>query len=134
VVIIGGGLVGCETALWLALLGKEVTVVEILPEVATAIFRPSRIMLLDLLKAKKGQILTGTRAEEITENGIIIQGQNSRRTLDCDTIGLATGLKSQRNLYESLKNEVAEIYMIGDCKEPRKIINAVWDAFHIACR
>jgi 2-enoate reductase len=134
VVLIGGGLVGCETALWLAQQGKSVTVVEVLPEVATAIFRPSRTMLLDILKAKKAKILTGTCAEEIRENGVIVRGQHSSQTLECDTVALATGLKSQRNLYDSLKNDITEIYVIGDSKEPRKIINAIWDAFHIASR
>jgi 2-enoate reductase len=135
VVVIGGGLVGCETALWLALQGRQTTIVELLPEVATSIFRPSRLMLLDLLRAHKAEILTCTRAEEIDEKGVAISGaQGVRRTLECQTVALAAGLKPRRELYEALRPDVPELYLIGDCKEPRKIINAVWDGFHIAAR
>jgi 2-enoate reductase len=133
--MVGGGLVGCETALWLAMQGKKVTIIEALAEVATDIFRPSRLMLLDLLKANGAEIMTGTCLTEVTNEGVITTDKASLKyNLNCDTVALATGLKPERELYEALRRDIVELYMIGDCKEPRKVINAIWDGYHIASR
>lgn len=62
-VIIEGGLVSCEAALWLASQGKRVTIVEALPEIATGkMFCANRVMLLDLLIEKE----VGIMKEECT--------------------------------------------------------------------
>lgn len=135
VVVIGGGLVGCETALWLTSEGKRVTIVEVLPELATGIFKANRAMLLDMLAANKVEAMTDTCVEEITADGVNVMDRNSRRkTIMCDTVALAAGLKPNRELYEFLRGDVPEIYIVGDCKEPRKIRHAIWDAFHVAYR
>ena len=46
-----------------------------------------------------------------------------------DTIVLAVGLMPQRELVEAVQNKVPEVYAIGDCVEPRKVINAIWEGF-----
>jgi len=132
VVVAGGGLVGCEAALWLAEQGKNVTVVEMLPEVITGIHQSNRSMLLDLLAEKKVQIMTNTKILEVTDEGIIILDRGSnRKSITCDTVALAIGLKPETALYGSLVSEISELYAIGDCKEPRKIHHAIWDAFAV---
>lgn len=134
VVVVGGGLVGCETALWLANQGKRVTIIEMLPEIATGICHANRSMLLDMLGEKKVELITNTSMEGVTDTGINVIDRNfRRRVIMCDTVTLALGLESQQELYESLRGESVELYAIGDCKEPRKILHAVWDGYSITC-
>jgi len=52
VIIVGGGLVGCETGLHLAEKGKKVTIIDMLPEVAQDVIFMARFSLLEALKNK----------------------------------------------------------------------------------
>ena len=45
---------------------------------------------------------------------------------------IATGFKAENSLYDELKDEIDEIYKIGDCVEPRKFIDATQEAYLIA--
>jgi len=135
VVVIGGGLVGCEVALWLANQGKKVTVVEALPEMAEGIYEANRVMLLDMLKDKNVELLTNTRLKEIIDEGVkVIDTDFREETLLCDTVALAMGLEPCAKLFESLRGDITEVYLVGDAKEPRKIMHALWDGYHIAAR
>jgi len=108
VVMIGGGLVGCETALWLANQGKKVTIVEILPEMPTGeMCHANQFMLLDLLRDKKVEFMTDTSLEEVVDEGVKVIDRNfNRKTIPCDTVALALGLAPERRLYESLREIV----------------------------
>jgi len=133
VVVIGGGLVGCETALYLAQQGKRLTIVEILDSVARDMFAVNRMHLLKLLADTDVRILTGANPLEITDEGVTIADKDGKRnTLKADTVVLALGLKPNRRLEETLRDKVPEIYAIGDCVEPRKVINAIWEGFRFA--
>ena len=133
VVIMGGGLEGCETALWLAKQGKKVTILEILPQLIPGIHRANRDMLLDLLEDSAVDILTNIKVQEITDNGVVcIDRKLNTRRIDADTVVLAIGLKPDKKLYNSLAGETREIYEIGDCKKPRKIGDAIWEATMLA--
>jgi len=134
-VVVGGGLVGCETALWLIQQGLQVTVIEQKATAAADVFIPSRLMLLNLLKYHQAPIMTGTRLAEVTDAGVLVSTDApQKQLLECDTVALAAGLKPDRQLYEALRGDIGEIYAVGDCQEPRKIKHAVWDAYHVASR
>jgi 2-enoate reductase len=134
VAVIGGGLVGCEISLWLANLGKKIKIVELLADMANgSTFYANRDMMLDLLKEKEVEFIINSKLDEVMDEGISIVDKNlTRRTIRCDTVVLASGLEPERELYESLLGEETEFLVIGDCKEPRKIRNAIWDGYHIA--
>ncbi len=134
VVVVGGGLVGCETALWLAEEGKQVTIIEILPELMTAgvsIPRMNRFMLLDLLALNKVKIITGACIREITAGGTIVTGRGFNKTIKADTIVLATGLKPDDGLFQELNGRFSQIYSVGDCQEARNIMGAIWDGYEV---
>ena len=138
VVIIGGGMDSCETALWLAKQGKSVTVVASHQVMARGVAESSvrvsapRAMLLDLLAEKKVQILTYTGVVEVKRDSVIVVDRDFRRkVIGCDTVVLAPSLKSEKELYESLIGEFVELYEIGDCKEPRRIGDAIWDGWAV---
>jgi len=133
VVMLGGGLVGCETALHLAQKGRKLTIVETLDDIARDMCTPNRMHLLQLLKDEKVDILTGSQALEIKDEGVVIADKSGKRSiLSADTVVLALGLKSSDQLSETIRDKVPEVYAIGDCVEPRKVTNAIWEGFRTA--
>ncbi len=131
-IVVGGGLEGSETALWLAQQGKKVTIVEMLPEVGTGVVGANRAMLLDLLSDLRVDAVTNARLHEITSEGIVVLTKDMHvRQLECDTVALAIGMAPNRKLYDSLAGEIGEVYDIGDCKKPRKIHDAVWEGWTV---
>lgn len=133
VVVVGGGLIGCETALYLAQKGKKLTIVEMLDGVMLDMYSANRMHLLKLLTDADVNILTETKCLEIRDNGITIADKYGKRsTLEADTVVLAVGLKSNERLLAALKDKIPEVYAIGDCVEPRKVINAIWEGFRTA--
>ncbi len=135
VVVVGGGLVGCETALWLAKQKRKVTVIEKMPDLMMAglpVAGPNRLMLLNLLTQNNVEIMTNTSIQEITDEGVIvIDNQFRSKEIKCDTVALALGLNPEDQLYQALTGKVKQIYAIGDCKEPRRILEAIWEAYTV---
>lgn len=137
VVVVGGGLVGCEAALYLADKGKSVTLVEMLPEIAADVIYMTRPSLLAELEAKRINCLTGLKLKEVTGTGIVAEDSSAAtRRLPADTVIMATGLKPENKLYQELYRDlngiVDELYEIGDCVQPRKFIDAVQEAYLVA--
>jgi 2-enoate reductase len=136
VLVVGGGLIGCETALWLAQQGKKVTIVEILGDLMIGgipVQHMNRLMLLDLLKFHRVEIFTNTSLLEITQNGVdLLDGGSERRNFPADTIVLAVGLKPDRELYQTLEGQTPNLYAIGDSRKAQNIMNSIWDAYEVA--
>ncbi|MBI4188816.1 MAG: FAD-dependent oxidoreductase [Chloroflexi bacterium] len=89
--------------------------------------------LLKLLAEAKVKVLIETSTLGVNDEGITVAdkaGKGSR--LVADTVVLAVGLIPQRELVEALQDKVPEVYAIGDCVEPRKVINAIWEGFRTA--
>jgi 2-enoate reductase len=134
VVVVGGGLVGCEVALWLAEEGKQVTIVEMLPELMTggiSVPRMNRYMLIDLLALHKVNVITNACVQGITSEGVTVTKKGFEKALQADTIVMATGLKADNALAEDLTGRFARLYVIGDCQEPRNIMGAIWDGYEV---
>ncbi len=130
VVIVGGGLVGCETGLHLAEKGKNVTIIDMLPEVAQDVIFMSKFSLLQALKEKGVKTEGGLELVEITDKGAVVkESSGNTRELPCDTVIISVGFKANDSLYLQLENHVNEIYKIGDCIEARKFIDATQEAY-----
>lgn len=130
VLVAGGGMAGCDTALFLALEGKDVTIIEMLPDVATDINPMSRAALLDMLDQNGVTIHTGKTIRKITMEGVILCNEKGREeNLKGDTIVLAFGARSENKYVESIKDNVKEVYIVGDCSSPRKVGEAIHEGF-----
>jgi NADPH-dependent 2,4-dienoyl-CoA reductase/sulfur reductase-like enzyme len=126
VVVIGGDMVGCETADFLAHQGKTVTVTRRGPRMAVKVMRGLRPALLERLRSKGVTMLTGVRYEEVVPAGLVITDKDgNRRTIEADTVVLAAGAESRTQLQRDLQGRVAELHQVGDCVAPRGILEAI---------
>ena len=133
VAIIGGGEVGCELAELLAEKGKKVIVVEVLDELASKLPSRQRHFLSYQLACRGIQMLTKTKCEEITDKGLqIINMWGEKESIELDTIVIATGSTPNNSLAEELKGKLKNLYTIGDCVEPRRIVNAIEEGTRVA--
>ena len=131
VVVVGGGFVGIETALHLAMQGKKVTVVEMLDRVLAETMSPIDIMMLSKMIAESGiTILTSTKLIGIEDAKITVESNGVQSTIDCDTVVLAIGFRANNSLEEELKDKVKDIVTVGDAVAPRKVLNATWEGYH----
>ncbi|MBI4331275.1 MAG: FAD-dependent oxidoreductase [Chloroflexi bacterium] len=125
VAVVGGELVGCETAELLAQKGKKVTVLRRGEEMAADVGPSQRGPLLERLAAKGVRLLPGVKYEEINRKGLVITNKQGQKELvRADTVVIAAGSRPNNKLAEDLKGKVAGLYVIGDCQKPGKIVDA----------
>ncbi|MDQ5841815.1 MAG: FAD-dependent oxidoreductase [Chloroflexota bacterium] len=137
VVMVGGGMIGCETALWLAQQGKHVTIVEQLPELMEAgqvpVPHANRIMLIDMLRQQGVDVATDAYLAEITPDGVTVTaGDFHTTTIPAETVGISIGLEPDRELYHSLQGSLPSVYLVGDAQGVRNVMGAVWDGYEVA--
>jgi pyruvate/2-oxoglutarate dehydrogenase complex dihydrolipoamide dehydrogenase (E3) component len=132
VVVLGGGLVGSETAIHLHQLGHEVTIVEMGDDFA----RDATLWHKQAIKQqfRKGvELLLNTRAVAITEEGVQVEDQNgTRRVVPADSVFCAVGLRSNAQVRESLRFVVPDFITVGDCEQPAQVFEAVSRAYYRA--
>ncbi|MEE8420014.1 MAG: FAD-dependent oxidoreductase [Dehalococcoidales bacterium] len=132
VVVIGGALVGCEIAEFLADRGKKVTVTRRGPQMAAEVGLSNRDFLLSRLMTKGVTLLPGVKYQEITPRGLVITtAAGESQAIAADTIVLAAGSVPENELYEKLSGGATEIHCIGDCAKPRTIRDAIAEGFRI---
>jgi 2,4-dienoyl-CoA reductase-like NADH-dependent reductase (Old Yellow Enzyme family)/thioredoxin reductase len=138
-VIIGGGLAGCETADFmadtsdnLAAESTDVTILEMLDDVATDGVAAPRHLLLERLRAKRVRILTNAEVKEILDDGVVFVRNGQEESIrGVEHVVLAMGAMPLDNLSEAIKDKVAEVHVIGDAKEPRRVLEATASAAEI---
>jgi NADPH-dependent 2,4-dienoyl-CoA reductase/sulfur reductase-like enzyme len=139
VLVLGGGSSGCETADFIAHpvddlnpRGKRVTIMEMLDNVALDELGPTRSQLIQRLRTKGIEIITGARVTEVLADGVKYTKDGQDQTLrGFDTIVIAMGTQSNNGLSEKLKGSVIPIFIIGDAKEPRKAFEAIAEGSEI---
>jgi len=135
VLIVGGGGSGAETADFLSEMGKDITVVEMLENIALDLVNHMQHYLSKRLNEKRVTILTSTRVLELGEGFAMVEDASGARKLDgFDTIVLAMGSTPNDGLYTRLEGKVSELYLIGDAVKPREIMDAVYEAEDVAIK
>jgi len=131
VVIIGGNMLGCEVAEFMADKGNFVSVIKMRPGAAMAedCEPTNRRGLLDSLQECRVSLLSGFKVEGLTGDGVKVIERDSgeERTLEAETIVLALGAKPERSLIEDMKKEEVKFYPIGDCRQPNNIRQAIYE-------
>ncbi|MFZ7944841.1 MULTISPECIES: NAD(P)/FAD-dependent oxidoreductase [Bacillaceae] len=131
VVIIGGGLTGTETALFLSNQGRHVTIVEKADSIMNDDLITFKTSYNEMLRKQKVFIYKETEIEEIHDQGaLLIHRGGERREIAADTIILAHGYTSNEDFAHSLKNQMnINVHSIGDGKKPGKIYDAIHAGF-----
>lgn len=133
-VIIGGGLVGCETAVHVSKQAKTVTILEMQPEILYRVPHPRNNdqKLKQMLKDAAVKAVTGVCVKEILEDKVTFQQGNDIKAIPCDTVIIAAGFKTDPMLEEELEQAGISVQSIGDAVKPRKVYDAVHEGFHAA--
>ena len=125
VVVIGGGLVGCEEGLHLAHSGKNVTIIEMLEKMAPDAPYLHWLGLMNELE-KTVKLETLVRCTKITDEGVnAVNEKGEDRFYPADTIMLAVGLRAKTATVESLRNSAPDFSVIGDCLQPSTVMEAI---------
>jgi 2,4-dienoyl-CoA reductase-like NADH-dependent reductase (Old Yellow Enzyme family)/thioredoxin reductase len=131
VVILGGGLVGCETAINLSKQGKNVTIIEMRSHIAPDANDFHKMAMEKELKDVN--IKTNTTGKYINRSGIMCTSENGEEAfLEANTIICAVGVKPCVDVVEELINLTPEYFVIGDCKRPRQVTQAISEAYYSA--
>lgn len=131
-VIIGGGLVGCELALWLKQKAIDVTIVESMPKLLAVngpLCTANHEMLERLVPYKGVKVKTSVSAKRYQNGELEL---TSGEKIQCDSVVLAVGYHPDNELYQAIEHNVDNVYLLGDAREVSNIMYAIWDAYEIA--
>ena len=161
VVIIGGGAVGAETAMYVGSMGtisgdtlqflllnqgetvetleqlssrgvKDVTLVEMLPKVCRDVGISTRWTLLQDLRNLGIEMIRNAPARRIEADGVVVEVDGEERKLPADVVIVAAGTCPVNDLYEELKDAGPEVFLIGDAREARKAFEAIREGLETA--
>ena len=159
VVVVGGGAVGCEVALFIASMGtldadtvkfllvneaepverirelarrgtKEVVVVEQDKVIGKGIGPSTRWIILQELARLGVDLRPSTEVVAIEDDGVVVKnGQGATKKIPADTVVIAVGSCSENSLYKEVSTLIPEVYLVGDAKGPRKALDAIHEGF-----
>jgi NADPH-dependent 2,4-dienoyl-CoA reductase/sulfur reductase-like enzyme len=129
VVVVGGGMIGLETAELLSAMGKEVTILEMLEEVGRDTISVLREAVKERLKKAGVDIKTKAEVVEITTRGVKVKQGGKVTLFGGDSVVLACGMRSNNDLKGQLEKGGKKVSVIGDCAEPRRIRFAMEEGF-----
>jgi pyruvate/2-oxoglutarate dehydrogenase complex dihydrolipoamide dehydrogenase (E3) component len=132
VVIAGGGMVGCETAEFLAEKGHEVTIASQSDIIGKDLEQTVRRYLLKRLENYGVKMLTNAKTMEIKTDQVILGTYGKEWSIECDSVILAKGASPNRELVKSIRAIFPNFFLIGDALEPRTAKEAIYEGARIA--
>lgn len=139
VVIVGGGLVGCELAVYLTEEKgyTDVTVIEGASELMSGGYEPmplpNKLMLIDLMKFHGVKVLTSTMLDHIDGNKVYVKRSGEMSALETDSVVMSIGFDANDELYREINENIPKkVWLLGDAKMPSNIMFGIRDANAIA--
>lgn len=133
VILIGGGQVGCETALHYAKLGKKVTVMEMQSELAPDASTTGRNELMTEIAAEPNfSSLTGAKCVSLTATSVTYEKDGKQETITADSVVLSAGMKAKTQEADSFIGTALDFAEIGDCVRARTVEYATKEAYYAA--
>lgn len=134
VAVIGGGLVGLETAEFLAEQGYSVTILEMQDSVGQGVYASVVFTLTKALKEHNASILTGHRLTAVTAEGVQALTADGSAVVPCDAVVLALGSKPDEAVVSAFQSAFPGIAVIGDALAGRRIMEATTEGYLRALR
>ncbi len=132
VVIIGGGIQGCELAEFLVKRGRKVTIVDSADQLGEGMISHLKLQLFWWFRQKGVTMMPGVKPVAVTPQGLTVLNKlGYRPTVEADSIVTALPLEPNRDLMIALEGKVPEIYAIGDCDSPGLIVDAIGKGWKI---
>jgi len=131
VVVCGGGEVGGETAATLAQQEKNISIVEMLPDMLNELDEVQTISLKKILNYYGVKSYLETKVVEITEEGVVCENKEGIFTIPATTIILAFGYKPNNSIEVVAKANCKEVYVIGGAKKTGNAMTAVREGYNI---
>ena len=134
IIVVGGGLVGCEIAYGYAKEGRQVTVVEALDELMKRGDAPrmNKDFLLDAFAYYSTQICISAKLTEACDEGAVLEfSDGTQRIIPCDTVIMSVGYRPLRSMKDELTAK--EIYEIGDGRQVGNVLTCIADTYKVAC-
>lgn len=132
VVIIGSALQGCELAEFLIKRNRRVTLVDTAATPGEGVPEANKPQFMEWLN-RNAKVYSGVTYEAVTDHGlVIITREGQRLEIPADSIVTALPYRPNHALLRDLESKVPEVYTVGDCHEPRFIMDAIGDSYRIA--
>ena len=131
ILVMGGGVIGCETALYLARRGKQVTISTRRDKSALAedlYDHNNHDVLLMMIKAADIAVLSETLAIKVESDGVVVNTTGTEMKIPVDSLVFSGRMMPENMLSTSLAG-MNNVYSVGDCVRPDRIMEAVWTAF-----
>ncbi|MCX7858050.1 MAG: FAD-dependent oxidoreductase [Deltaproteobacteria bacterium] len=133
VVIVGGQIHGMEVAEFLVKRGRKVSIVEKDETIGKGMVDFRLHLLLAWFKKKGVIIYSGVKEWRTVKEGLeIIDRDGVTKILKADTIVVSLPPSSNSSLYEELRSEFPDVFIIGDAKDPRLIVDAIREGYEVA--
>lgn len=134
IAVIGSGLTGIETAELLIEQNNQLTVVEMAKEIAPTAWFQHKIDILPKLEAAETKFITSAKLCSIESDSITLEdvASGKKSVHNFDSVVLSLGSRPENQLYEKLKSDLKNIYVIGDAKKVGNIASATAEAYRVA--
>ena len=129
VLILGGGMVGVETAEFLRERECQVTVIEMLDTLAPDMEATTRELLLGRMASQGISMMVSAKVERVQEGRVLVDCRGEEKWLEAETIVLALGSQPERGPLKDLEGKVSSVVAVGDCVEPRRAREAIHEGF-----
>jgi len=130
ILVVGGGDVGCETALHLKDNGNEVVIIEVLENLMEEEdIKHNSEVLAKMIKDAGIKIYLGSALKQVRGNIATIEGSGVNEQLSADIVVFATGYYVDNKTVDDIASTVHEPYIIGDCRGPRRLVDAIGEGF-----
>jgi NADPH-dependent 2,4-dienoyl-CoA reductase/sulfur reductase-like enzyme len=135
IVIVGGGLIGCETAEFLSNQGKNITILEMLPDLAGKMVATERVLLLERLKHRGVKLFTSVKCSEIKLHQVtFIDQSQTTHIINADNVLIAVGDKPNLNLKTQIEGLNIPVSIVGDCLKPDGIGECIAAGYKLALK
>lgn len=132
--IIGAGLVGCELALHISMLGKKVRIIEMAPCLIPTNRPAGQVMqaIEEYIERFNMEVHLGTKLKEVRDDGILVEENGEDKFIPTKQVILAMGYRPNTTLYDSLYAKYGEVYNLGDSRQPKNIMQGIEDAYELS--